>query len=154
MLKLGQDGALDPSLLAEQAVLVKLDDQVPELALTVEEWLTWGKNNNSSVWPQLRSALGRMTVQRLCVVAKNVKARLTNAIGKGDIVERLLTFSRVGSLTVHEEDEWSGLSYITDSIKMQLASLPPYASIRSWSKSLDCLKQFHFGNMFVYLIEC
>ena len=142
LLKVGQDGALDPSLLEEQAMSVKLDDQVPELALTLEEWLMRGKKNSSSVWPHLRTALGRMTVQGLRVVAKNVKARLTNAIGKGDIVERLLAFSRVGSLTVHEEDEWSGLSYITDSIKGQLASLPPFANIRSWSKSLDCLKQF------------
>ena len=56
----------------------------------------------------------------LRVLAKSVKARLTNAIGKGDIVERLLAFSRVGSLTVHEEGEWIGLSYITDSIKMHI----------------------------------
>ena len=143
LLKLGQDGALDASLLKEQLTQsIKLDDQVPELALTLEGWLMRGKENSSSVCPRLRNALGKMTVQGLRVLAKSVKARLTNAIGKVDIVERLLAFSRVGSLTVHaEEDEWSGLSYISDSIKVQLANLPPFANIQSWSKSLDCLKQ-------------
>ena len=156
LLKLGQDGALDASLLEEQQTQsIKLDDQVPELALTLEVWFMRGKENSSSVCPRLRNALGKMTVQGLCVLAKSVKARLTNAIGKGDIVERLLAVSRVGSLTVHaEEDEWSGLSYISDSIKVQLASLPPFANVQSWSKSLDCLKQFHFVNLIVYLIEC
>ena len=93
-------------------------------------------------------------MQGLRTLEKSVNARLMNAIGKGDTVERLLSFSRVGSLTVHEEGEWSGLSYITDSIKMQLSSLPPFPNIRSWSKTLDCLKQFHFVNLFVYLVEC
>ena len=141
--------------LTEQTQSVKLDDQVPELVLTLEEWLMRGEKNSSSVWPRLRTALCRMTVQSLHVLAKSVKARLTNAIGKGDIVERLLAFSRVGSLTVRkEEDEWSGLSYISEPINVELASLPPFANIRSWSKSLDCLKQFHFVNLFVYLVEC
>ena len=53
LLKLGQDGALDASLLVDQTQSVKLDDQVPELALTLEEWLMWGKKNSSSVWPRL-----------------------------------------------------------------------------------------------------
>ena len=117
LLKLGQDGAFDVSLLTEQTQSVKLDDQVPELVLTSEEWLMWGEKNSSSVWPCLRTALGRMTVQSLHVLAKSVKARLTNAIGKGDINESLLAFSHVGSLTVHrEKDEWSGLSYISKPI--------------------------------------
>lgn len=59
-------------------------------------------------------------MQGLRALEKSVNARLMNAIGKGDTVERLLSFSRVGSLTVHEEGEWSGLSYITDSIKMHI----------------------------------
>ena len=145
LLKLGQVGALDASLLKEQTQPIKLDDQV--LVLTLEEWLMHGKENSSSVWPHLRTALGRMTVQGLHVLAKSVKARLKNAIGKGAIVERLLAFNRVGSLIVHkEEDEWSGLSYISDSIKVQLASLPPFVNIRSWF--------IHFINLFVYLVEC
>ena len=56
LLKLGQDGALDASLLDAQ--YLKLDDQEPELALTVEEWLMRGKSNSSCVWPRLRTASG------------------------------------------------------------------------------------------------
>ena len=65
LLKLGQDGALDASLLTEQTQSVKLNDQVPELVLTLEEWLMWGEKNSSSVWPRLRTALGRMIVRRV-----------------------------------------------------------------------------------------
>ena len=43
LLKLGQDGALDASLLTEQTQSIKLDDQVPELVLTLEEWLMQGE---------------------------------------------------------------------------------------------------------------
>ena len=56
------------------------------------------------------TALGRMTVQGLHVVARYVKTRLTNAIGKEDIIDRLYAFGLVGSPTVHENEQWKGLS--------------------------------------------
>ena len=40
-----------------------------------------------------------MTVQDLCAVSKSVKARLTNAIGIGDIIKSL------GFLTVKEDND-------------------------------------------------
>lgn len=51
------------------------------------------------------TALGRMTVQGLCVVTKYVKARLTNAFRKEDIIDILYAFGLVGSPTVHENEE-------------------------------------------------
>ena len=49
-------------------------------------------------------------MQGLHVVARYVKTRLTNTIGKEDIIDRLYAFSLVGSPTVHENEEWEGLS--------------------------------------------
>lgn len=49
-------------------------------------------------------------MQGLHVVARYVKTRLTNTIRKEDIIDRLYAFSLVGSPTVHENEEWEGLS--------------------------------------------
>ena len=51
--------------------------------------------------------------------------------------------SAVLALTVDKQDAWSALPFMIDSVKCSyIASLATFSKIRSWSKSLDCLKQF------------
>ena len=101
--KLGQDGALDLSLLEAQTTLVSWMTKCQCWHWHLDEWRIWRKKISSSVWPHLRTVGCRMTVQGLCVPVKTVTARMMNTTGKGGIVERLLAFSCVGTPTAQGE---------------------------------------------------
>ena len=102
----------------------------------------------------LRNELEKLTVDRLKNLAKDVGARLTGAGKKGEVVERLLTLSVIGSLGKRIADVSEvTLSYITEEVKAELLKLPPLDEISDWTKSLKSLQQFHFVNLFLYLVE-
>ena len=102
-----------------------------------------------------RSTLHSLTADCLRALAKNLKARLTGASSKRDIIERLVALSKVGCFPVSNEGDhaWPGLSYLTDEKAAILAGMPKYEDITEWTKSLGCVRQFHFVNLFVYLVE-
>ena len=156
LLELGQAGQIKPSSHEDASrTLSSLDCEANDLALTTKEWLQRGNANSAAVWPRLRAELLGMTVDTLKVLAKEIGARLTNANTKGDIAERLVVLSRVGALSSCQEDagEWKGLSYLTEEIAEQLSKLPKFEEITDWTKSLDCLEEFGYGQLFVYLVE-
>ena len=124
---------------------------------SLEDLLRNGKDASEEDRELLKNRLTKCTVKDLKVVAKNVGAKLTHAKTKGDIVERLLALSRVGSLAQSDfiaAAEWRGLSYLTDEVRKELEEVPQFQSIsEGWSKSLARVEKFDFGNLFVYLVE-
>ena len=45
------------------------------------------------------------------------------------------------------------MTYMNGRIKKALADLTKYEDIVSWTKSLQCIQEFHFVNIFMYLVE-
>ena len=124
---------------------------------SLEDLLRNGKDASEEDTELLKNRLTKCTVKDLKVIAKNVGAKLIHAKTKGDIVERLLALSRVGSLAQSDfiaVAEWRGLSYLTDEVRKELEEVPQFQSIsEGWSKSLARVEKFDFGNLFVYLVE-
>ena len=68
-------------------------------------------------------------------------------------VELLLVLSQVGALSNDGED-WEGLSYITPDVTEKLAVLPrDLSTLAGWTKSMESVEGFNFGQLFVYLVE-
>ena len=158
LLDLGLSGKLSADLIAKDdpaKPLLALENSQPNLLLSVEEWLLRGEENGESVSAGLRAALGQLTADRLHVVARTVKAKLTGATTKADVIERLIVLSQVGCLGKHAEQEDDGiaLSYLDDNVRQELLNLPKFEEIELWIKSLESMKQFHFVNLYVNLVE-
>ncbi len=157
LLAFGQERKLNTSFLTTHssgATKLSLDESVPSLILTIEDWLLRGEKNGDSVWLCLRKALTQLTSDGLHVVADAVAAKLTGTSSKVAIIDGLIVLSQVGSLQNRSDDDVPrSLSYVTDVIKKQLSELPTFEKIDVWSKSLNSVKQFHFINLYTYLVE-
>ena len=91
----------------------------------------------------------------LHVLTRTVKAKLTGASTKADVIERLIVLSQVGSLGEHAEQDNDGivLSYLDANVRQELLNLPKFEEFELCIKSLEPIKQFHFVNLYVYLVE-
>ena len=52
-----------------------------------------------------------------------------------------------------EDSNLAGPSALTPEVQQQLADIPPFESVQSWTKDLSGLKDFTFMDVYTYLIE-
>ena len=105
----------------------------------------------------LKRLLGSMKVDHLKKLSKRLGVRLTGAVRKSDITERLFGMARIGAIQPNGSDDTTpfGLSYLTEEVKRILSLLPPFSSVTHWIKTLNgVLNDFTFMNLLVYLVYC
>ena len=106
---------------------------------------------------KLRDCLHKRTIKELRILAKSVSVRLTGSSRKGDIADRLIAMAKIGaardvSLDDDTNDATTEISYITDEVIRVLRRLPPFESVKDWSKDLNVLSDFTFMNLLIYLV--
>ena len=109
----------------------------------------------------LKCSLGLMKANHLRSFLKRLGVRLTGAVRKGDITERLLGMAQIGEISNRNtsNDDTSDdatlvtISYLTDEVKRISSRLPPFSNITQWTKTLKgVLKDFTFMNLLIYLV--
>ena len=86
---------------------------------------------------ELTGILSGMTLKQLKVLAKDCNIRLTGSSKKGEVMDRILAMARISAIRgKHDEDddEATGISYITDEVKSVLRTLPLFSRVTEWSK--------------------
>lgn len=123
------------------------------------EFLLRGKELSDSDIESLKASLCSKKVQDLRKIAVEVSVRLTGAVRKNDIVDRLIGMAKIGAVHSHSDDgdddcETSlAISYITEDVKRVLRRLPGFCSVVDWGKRLSgVLKDFTFMNLLIYLV--
>lgn len=107
----------------------------------------------------LKASLCSKKVQDLRKIVVEVSVRLTGAVRKNDIVDRLIGMAKIGATHKPVDDgdddcEASlSISYITEDVKRILRGLPGFSSVVDWEKRLNgILKDFTFMNLLIYLV--
>ena len=103
----------------------------------------------------LKQSLGSMKVENLRNLSKHLGVRLTGAVRKSDITERLLGMARIGAIQPSRSNDTTpiALSYLTDEVKRILNLLPSFSSVTHWTKTLrGVLNDFTFMNLIIYLV--
>ena len=123
----------------------------------VESLLLQGQQLTDDELASLKHSLGLMKGDDLRSLSKRLGVRLTGAVRKGDIAERLLGMARIGALNKeafsNNDTTPVSISYLTDEVKRILSELPPFSRVTQWSKILKgVLKEFICMNLLLYLV--
>ena len=90
------------------------------------------------------------------VLVKDCNIRLTGSSKKGKVMDRILAMARIGVIRRKhdgDDDEVTGISYITDEALGVLRTLPLFSKVTEWSKELgEKLTDFTLVNIIVYLV--
>jgi len=105
---------------------------------------------------EITGILSGMTLKQLKVLAKDCNIRLTGSSKKGEVMDRILAMARIGAIRGKhdgDDDEVTGISYITDEVRGVLRTLPLFSKVTEWSKELgEKLTDFSLVNIIVYLV--
>ena len=78
-------------------------------------------------------------LKQLKLLVKDCNIRLTGSSKKGEVRDRVLAMARIGTIRgKHDEDndEATGILYITDEVKSVLRTLPLFSRVTERSKEL------------------
>ena len=111
------------------------------IIVEVESLLLQGQQLMDDESSSLKHSLGLMMKgDDLRSLLKCLGVRLTGAVRKGDIAERLLGMARIGAINkeASSDNDTTSVSilYLTDEVRRILSELPPFSSITQWSKNL------------------
>ena len=106
---------------------------------------------------KLWDCLHKKTIKELRILAKSISVRLTGSSCKGDVANHLISFWKSGAVwdVLLDDDTNSGnteISYITSEVIRVLWRLPPFESVKDWSKDLNILSDFTFMNLLIHLV--
>ena len=124
----------------------------------IEPSLLRGKELLDDDIASLKDSLRSKRVEDLRKIAVNVSVRLTGAVRKNDIIERLIGMAKIGATRkpVCDDDDSEALlsiSYLTKDVKRVLNDLPAFSSVVQWGKQLKgVLNDFTFMNLLIYLV--
>jgi len=95
-----------------------------------------------------------MTLKQLKLLAKD--CNLTGSSKNGEMMDRILAMARIGTIRGKHDgdnDEATGISYITDEVKNVLRTLPLFSRVTEWSKELgEKLTDFTLVNIIEHLV--
>lgn len=124
----------------------------------IERNLLRGKELLESDIASLKDSLRSKRVEDLKKIAVNVSVRLTGAVRKNEIIERLIGMVKIGATRkpVCDDDDSEAIlsiSYLTEDVKRILNDLPAFSSVVQWGKQLKgVLSDFTFMNLLIYLV--
>ena len=123
----------------------------------IEPSLLHGKELSDDDIASLKDSLRSKRVEDLRKIVVNVSVRLTGAVRKNDIIERLIGMAKIGVTRKPACDDDSeallSISYLTKDVKRVLNDLPAFSSVVQWGKQLKgVLNDFTFINLLIYLV--
>ena len=95
--------------------------------------------------------------QKAAYTCKERSVRLTGSSRRGDIADHLIAMGKIEAVwDVSLDDDTNSdnteISYITSEVIRVLWRLPPFESVKDWSKDLNILSDFTFMNLLIYLV--
>ena len=80
-------------------------------------------------------------------MTKNLNINLTGSWKKAEVIDRIFAMARIGAIRGHGNPEGHdviNITYIYEEVKSLLKVLPPFLSIREWTKAFGgVLKLLH-----------
>ena len=129
---------------------------LPQPLAVLAEQLSKGSEASDADFVGVQTSLATLKVAELKEIAKFLDVRLTGATKKADIVERLVSMSKIGLAGAADASSSGasvGLQYITQDVRGTLSSLPRFNEVQDWCKEFRAaVVRFHFMDLLTYLV--